>query len=59
MNKPKTTEKPCGYRIVNGEPVLVNESNLCDYFEPKRKTRYRACCRNCNYFTKPKQPFSV
>jgi hypothetical protein len=31
--------------------IRVEDSRLCDYFEPKRKQRYKVCCRNCKHFT--------
>ncbi len=38
--------------IVNGKeiPLQVDDDQLCDLFESKRKTRYRVCCRNCKHF---------
>ena len=52
MSKSEVAEGKCKKRIMqpSGDPLDVTEVNMCDWFESKRKTRYRVCCRNCKYF---------
>ncbi len=45
MSRPLIAAGDCEKRV-----IVVEENRMCDWFEPKRKTRYRVCCRNCKYF---------
>lgn len=50
-SKPPVAEGKCTKRIMaDGSFLGVSETNMCDWFASKRKTRYRVCCRNCKYF---------
>jgi len=44
MAKPKKIGQ-CAKRL-----IVVQENELCDWFEVKRKGRYKVCCRNCKHF---------
>ena len=42
------------HKLVHGvcqeRKIEVSDDRACDYFVPKRKSRYRVCCRNCRHF---------
>lgn len=41
--------------VCNKRDLVMDENNLCDWFESRRTTKYRVCCRNCKFF-KPDPP---
>ena len=32
--------------------IQTDDNLMCDWFDPKRKGRYRVICRNCKFFKK-------
>lgn len=36
--------------------IQVNLLHVCDWYEPKRKGKYKVCCRNCVHFTNKEVP---
>ena len=46
MAKPeKVVHGWCRRRSMN-----LSDDLMCDFFMPKRKSKYRVCCRNCHNF---------
>jgi len=35
--------------------IEISQMNYCDYFEKKRSTLVKRCCRNCKYLTDEKK----
>lgn len=50
MSRPQ--KKPLG--ICSKREIRVHSMHVCDWYNPSRKGKYKVCCRNCSYFTHPK-----